>query len=131
MTQIIIIPITTLQELCKRSPEVYNFLRQVPLESIIDIILSTPFADDVSTCLWDEVTHKLTDDQIDNLDIVRIDFLFGLITELLYEELHRYTNNYETEYEVYFWLPDSVCLTLRESKRETLKNEYNYINSEF
>lgn len=121
MKQIVIVPITPIQELSRISPEISYLLSKLNLNTIIEIVLELDPSMDLSTALWDEVENKFTDKEFENLNLVHIDFLFESIIAAFYEELFRYTGTYDVDYRVHFWLNDSVCLVV--------KGEDDYIQS--
>lgn len=131
MNHLIIIPITPLQDLCRTSPDVKNFFDKVSLNSILDIVLSVENGSDLSTVLWEEIECKMSNDELEKLDIVNIDFLLEIISTLFYEELYKYTCDWNLSYDVYFWLPDSVCLISNKDKRKSYIDEFYNIDAKF
>lgn len=124
MKHLIIIPITPLQDLCRTSPDSKNFFDKVTLSSILDIALYLDNGTDLTTVLWEEIEDKLSSDELEKLDVINIDFLLQLIVSLFYEELYKYTCDWNLSYDIHFWLPDSVCLISNENKRKSYIDEF-------
>lgn len=110
MPQLLIIPITKIQDLSRKTPELDEFFQKVPLEAIIELIVSYNTPTDLSTAIWEEVESNLSDDELYRINITNIDFMFEFMTEMFYEELYSITDAMDIQFRVYHWLPDSVCL---------------------
>ena len=128
MQQLIIIPITKIQELCNAKVDLRNFFKRVPLNSLLDLIINLENSTDISTALWEEVDDRLTDDELEKIDLVVIDFLFEIIIEMFYEELYSNINKSDVSFKVFHWLPDSVCLI---PNTDNAINTNNYTPSDF
>lgn len=128
MPQLIIIPITKIQELCDSKDDLREFFKRVPLISILDIIIDLEKSTDISTALWEEVEHKLTDDEIERIDLIVIDFLFEIIIEMFYEELYKHITRTDMSFRIHHWFSDSVCLL--PSKHNVIDTD-NYPASDF
>lgn len=126
--QLVIIPITKIQELCNKTEGLDNFFNKVPLTSIIDIIVDSENPTDLSTALWEEIEYKLTDYELEKIDLCIMDFFFSMIIELFYEELYSVINQKDINFHIFHWLPDSVCLI---PNKRNVSNPNNYPPSDF
>lgn len=128
MTQLLIIPITKIQDLCNSKEDLKQFFVKVPLISLLDIIVDLENSTDISTALWEEIEYKLTDYEIEKIDLTVLDFLFEIIIEMFYEELYSIINKTDISFKIHHWLPDSVCLV---PAKDRAFNANNYPASEF
>jgi hypothetical protein len=135
MSKILIIPTEGIQKFCKSSDDLKFFFTRFPFESVIETALTLENHRDYSAALWDEIEAKLTEDEIEMLNLENVDTILELITEIFYEELRSVSTDFDITYTVITWLPDCVCLMPNDLNLK-LKNvvtqvPHNYPASEF
>lgn len=135
MTNFLIVPTDHIQRLCESEKDLKHFFYQFPFEAIIEFALNLENHKDFSTAVWYEIEKKLTDDEIQILNLESVEIAIETIIEKFYEELRLMPVDYDTVYSVVMWYPDAVCLRRIRQDNLILKlreqNEHHYPASEF
>lgn len=135
MSKILIIPTDHIQRLCSSKEDLQFFFSRFPFEAVIELALYLENHRDFSTAVWEEIEKKLTDDEVEMLNLENVENLLEIIVEIFYDDLRSLTDEVDTIYTVITWLPDGVCLKPDDyhlKLREPINNVQNhYLASEF